>query len=184
MADVAPVCARSTLDRSPAGAGDPHALDPSLPAAAGLDGIGHHRCELGGHKPCQHLGMEAIDRLGDAARAASEQLERPPLLCAKVRYHCVPPVGPSRFRTIVAARLSASAVPSHRTAWPLPRSPHWRRPLQRYRSILPANAARGRCPTTTPSLVAAWHASSWGPFITPGPHANVSIPSASAEPLI
>jgi hypothetical protein len=94
----------SGVDRPPSSIRDPHALDPGLPAAAGLDGLGHHRCELGEHKPCQHLGMEAIDdqhRLGDAARAASEQFERPPLFCAKVTL----PLRPFR---------RGQAVPSYR----------------------------------------------------------------------
>ncbi len=44
-----------------------------------------------------------------------------------------------------------------------------RRRPRRCRSILPANAAPDRCLMTTSSLVAAWDASSCGPFITPGP---------------
>src|SRR5258708_8056111 len=77
-----------------------------------------------------------------------------------------------------SARLSASAVPPHRTAWPLPRSPRWPRPLRRCRSVLPANVAPDRCHTTTPSLVAAWDASSWGPFITPRPRPTLACPQS------
>jgi hypothetical protein len=39
-----------------------------------------------------------------------EQFERPPLFCAKVTYHCVPPAGPSRFRPMAAARRSGASV--------------------------------------------------------------------------
>ncbi len=98
--------------------------------------------------------------------------------------HHPPAVSQSRLRPIAAARLSASAVPSHRTAWPLPRSPRWRRPLQRCRSILLANAAPSRCPTRTTSLVAAWHASPWGPFISPTPTPLLARPRHRGTDII